>query len=467
MKRLSHRRCLATLAVAGLLSATAPAPAETIYSAGSTLTAGLYRQWLDTLGTPLNGPCLVTGGTPTSDIYAYAGVGSSAGIAGFLNQTSPTASPTAPICNGVQHWQNPAQGVVYPYPRLDFAGSAAPLTDAQIAMYNASVRPVRGPAIQVPAVAAAVTIPFNPTGLNINSGNPLPAGATSRLRLSRASYCGIFTGAITNWGHSSLTIDNGGIVLSAQPIKVIIRADSSGTTYLLTRHLQAVCNGSAAAGGFTWTAGAGTTVMWPVVPGSFIAMSGSAGMAAAVVTNQFTIGYVGPDYTQMIPAPWISPAPVVANLQNQGDITGGLTTPHAPTVASTAAGVSGFVLPTVNDAQHWSAAANGGIVSGGTGHDDGTQVIPTTSANRMRNPTAASAYPIVGFALFDFYTCYATTARTNAIRTFVNWYTAGGLLPTPRNGFAALSATVNSGVRSFATSATGLRTGPVAGVCSM
>jgi ABC-type phosphate transport system substrate-binding protein len=437
-----------------MLFAAAPASAETIYAGGGTLAAGLFRHWLDCRGAILNSPGLpvvapssCATADRTANLYAYAGVGSGAGVTAFLGQTSPTAVPTAPAFpSGAQDWFSTAQSVSYPYPRFDFAGSDASLTDAQINTYISSVQPTRHAAVQVPVVATPVTIPVNITGLNIN--RPIPSDGKSGLYLSRANYCGIFNGTITDWSDSRLTTDNLGVALApaGSKIKVFVRSDSSGTTFLLSRHLQAVCSSA----GFPWTGGAATTVTWPTVAGSFVPVAGSGGMASSIAATQFSIGYVSPDYTQMVATPVVTPAPVVANLQNQADIgkAASAVTPRAPSIAATTAGVSGFAVPTINDARHWSAAIEGGTVTGST------QIIPTTTANKMRNPpaTATTAYPITGFTMVNFYGCYATATQTTAVKDFATWYvgsSANASFLAQRDGFSPLTGSLKTTIATY------------------
>src|SRR5690349_9981875 len=154
-----------------MLFAAAPASAENVYGGGGTLAAGLFRHWLDCRGQVFNGglpPACPSSSDRLTNNYAYAGVGSGAGVTAFLGQTSPTATPTAPkFANGNQDWT--ISGITYPYTRFDFAGSDASLTDAQINTYNSSVQPTRGAAVQVPIVATPVTIPVNMNGLTLNA----------------------------------------------------------------------------------------------------------------------------------------------------------------------------------------------------------------------------------------------------------------------------------------------------------
>ena len=54
----------------------------------------------------------------------------------------------------------------------------------------------------------------------------------ARLKLSREAYSGIFTGKITNWDDVAIAKINPGIKLPSAPIAVVVRADSSGTSYV-------------------------------------------------------------------------------------------------------------------------------------------------------------------------------------------------------------------------------------------
>ncbi|WP_225769177.1 hypothetical protein [Inquilinus sp. Marseille-Q2685] len=102
MKRLSHRLCLAALAAGGLISAAAPAQAETIYGGGSSAAFGLYRSWFDCYGRvldsaqhPRDALCTAAAGYPVDGnaLFAYAPVGSGGGITALTSQQSPNAQP--------------------------------------------------------------------------------------------------------------------------------------------------------------------------------------------------------------------------------------------------------------------------------------------------------------------------------------------------------------------------------------
>ncbi len=240
---------LLAFAAAGLLLNAAPASAETLYSGGATLPFGVYRSWLDCFGSVLNPAlhprdalCTAAAGFPidSSAVIAYAPVGSGAGITALTNQQSPNATPSStPYENATIVYNEGTNGYGTGPNFWDFSGSDATLTSAQITAYNTAAGAARGPAIQIPTVGTSVTIPVNTTGLNI--ARSAPAGGTSGLYLSRRALCGIFTGTITNWNNPILTYDNNNTQLHANlQIRVVRRADSSGTTFLFSRNLDTV-----------------------------------------------------------------------------------------------------------------------------------------------------------------------------------------------------------------------------------
>lgn len=128
-----------------------------------------------------------------------------------------------------------------------------------------------GPAIVVPLYVLPVAIAFaqaygditnggvtTPLNFNIRSTNVLKDAAgnpVGGIRLTKATYCGIFNGTILNWNNSLLQTNNGnqsyadiagGDTLArwtseGVPIRLVGRADNSGTSELFNRHLIAVC----------------------------------------------------------------------------------------------------------------------------------------------------------------------------------------------------------------------------------
>jgi phosphate transport system substrate-binding protein len=343
----SHVASSMSIVAAALGLAFAPATTQkslaqtAINGAGATFPDRLYRGdggWFQTYGAP--SPAVNPNVT-----FNYAAVGSGAGINAFLTQVEPSGLPS-PIA---------------------FGASDAPLRlSSSTPVPTVTGSPNKGPAIQVPVVAGAVAIPYNRTNLNIPSAG---------LRLSRSTYVGIFNGNITNWNDSRITADNGRKLTSNLPIQVVRRADSSGTTFLLSNHIETVDDSTP----FNWTRGVGTTVNWP---SSFLSASGSSGVAARVASTTGAIGYVEQAFTT-------SPTRLsTAALQNQA---------------------GGYVAPSV------SAVTT--ALTGATDQDSDPRIITIL----VPNPTASGSYPIVGVTYQLYYDDYASSAVAAGIRGFIGW----------------------------------------------
>ena len=196
----------------------------TIDGAGSTLAAPIYEQWASTLKS--------SGLTEN-----FNPVGSGAG------QTDLESATVA------------------------FAGSDPSLTPA---LFKA----MKGPVLQFPVAAGAITVSYN-----------LP-GVKSGLKLTGPVIADIFSGKVTKWNDPSITALNPGTSLPSTSITVIHRSDSSGTTEGFTTYLSDVSP--------TWakTIGAGKDVKWPVGTGA----AKNSGVAAAVKSTAGAVGYVEQAY---------------------------------------------------------------------------------------------------------------------------------------------------------------------------
>jgi len=142
---------------------------------------------------------------------------------------------------------------------FDFAGSDAPLSDAQLANYTV---------LHLPETVGGVVVSYN-----------LPAVA-SGLKLNADIIAKIFLGNITRWNAPEIAALNTNLTLPDQDIVVVRRSDSSGTTFVFTSYLA---NASA-----SWTLGKGTTVNWPVGIGA----PGNSGVASSIKQMPYSIGYL-------------------------------------------------------------------------------------------------------------------------------------------------------------------------------
>jgi phosphate transport system substrate-binding protein len=145
---------------------------------------------------------------------------------------------------------------------VDFGASDAAMTDAEMSK-------VPGGVILVPTAGGAVSVAFNLPGVR-------------DLKLSNKALSGIFTGKITKWDDPQIAKDNPGAKL-AGAIKPVVRADSSGTSFIFSNHVSAVD------GGFKSTVGASKEPKWP---SSFLKGKGNPGVAGLVKQTSGSIGYV-------------------------------------------------------------------------------------------------------------------------------------------------------------------------------
>jgi phosphate transport system substrate-binding protein len=232
----------------------------TINGAGSTLAAPIYQQWASTL----KGKGLTVNFNP---------VGSGAG------QTDLESATVA------------------------FAGSDPSLKPAD-------VKAMKGPVLQFPVAAGAITVSYN-----------LP-GVKSGLKLDGPTIADIFSGKITKWDDPAIKTLNPGVSLPSTSITVVHRSDSSGTTEGFTTYLSDVSP--------AWKSsiGEGKDVKWPVGTGA----AKNSGVAAAVKQTQGAVGYVEQAYA-------------LENGFTYASVKNSAGTYIAPAIANTSAAFEGVKVP--------------------------------------------------------------------------------------------------------------------------
>ena len=196
----AFRHLVAGLAVA--IALAAPAAAQTrITGSGASFPFPLYAAWFQALRSE-------------GLRIDYQSTGSGAGVQAFINRT------------------------------VDFAASDSAMSDEQLAQVN-------GGALVLPMTAGTIVLAYNLPGV-------------ADLKLPRDVYPAIFTGEVTRWNDPKIVAANPGVTLPDQPITVVRRSDSSGTTFVFTKHLSAISDT------FETKMGTGTTVQWPSLP-TFVA----------------------------------------------------------------------------------------------------------------------------------------------------------------------------------------------------
>lgn len=147
---------------------------------------------------------------------------------------------------------------------VHFGATDGPMNDEQIAAGGGTI-------FHLPMALGAVVATYNVPGLG-----------DEPLRFTGDLLSGIFLGKITVWNDPALVEVNPQLADVSNPILVIHRADSSGTSFIFTDYLSAVNQ--------EWSdsVGVGTSVNWPTGLGA----SGNEGVAGEVSQNPYSIGYV-------------------------------------------------------------------------------------------------------------------------------------------------------------------------------
>ncbi|TVR98045.1 MAG: phosphate ABC transporter substrate-binding protein PstS, partial [Rhodospirillales bacterium] len=220
-------RILGVIAAIGLavaLSVPAAAQNVRVTGAGASFPFPLYSAWFQEFSR-------ITPGVRVD----YQSLGSGAGVQALINRT------------------------------VDFGASDSAMTDEQIAQ-------VPGGVVLLPMTAGTIVLNYNLPGV-------------TELRLPRDVYPQIFTGDVQRWTDERIVAANPDVTLPDLPITVVRRSDSSGTTFVFTKHLSAVSPA------FADAMGVGTTVQWPNRP-NFVGVPRNDGVAATVMQTPGAIGYV-------------------------------------------------------------------------------------------------------------------------------------------------------------------------------
>lgn len=306
---------------------------------------------------------------------------------------------------------NPAAfNAVYVTPRTDttvhYAGSDSILSASEISTYNTNRQATEGNLVQIPSVGTAVGIAFKNAGV-------------SSLTLTDNQLCGIFSGKITDWSQI------GG---PAGTITVAYRSDSSGTSEIFTRHLNAVCTtGASGNSNVAFVTSTKFTDSFPggVLPSNFVGGNLSAGVRDAIGAGN-AIGYLSPDYINKTLAPLSTVA--TQNLTAASVVNSNNGVAYAPTSPNTTTALSNLTLPTLSS----------------------NLADPNTWALTVANP--ATGYPISGLTYLDHVQCYADATVLSKIQTFLDRHTTysgtnSNATRIAGNGFAQLPSGLVSLVR--------------------
>lgn len=317
---------------AGATPAQAAGGAVSLYGAGATFPAPLYKKWIE--GYQKAHPELSIN---------YAAVGSGEGVSRFVSGS------------------------------VDFAGSDIGISDADAARVAKGV-------VMVPATSGMVVLGYN-----------LP-GFTGDLRLPRAVYADIFAGKITSWSDPRIAAANPGATLPDMDIALVVRLDSSGTTYTFTRNLNEISPSWQDAG-----LGVGSLIAWP---NAAMTVRGNEGVASRIKISDGAIGYLEYGFAKRLGLP-------VAALQNKA---------------------GQYVKPTEQAGQLALSEAAAG--------DSGAGKV------FIADPSGENAYPIVTFSWLLLYKQYSDARTAEALKDFVSWGLIDGQAFSSELGYIPLAPTV-------------------------
>jgi phosphate transport system substrate-binding protein len=213
----------------GLFCSTADAAEDYVklIGAGASFPAPLYSKWFKDYH-----------GLHANVLVDYQSVGSGSGIKNFINKT------------------------------VDFGASDAGMKLEERSQVDAGVQ-------LLPMTAGAIVLCYNLEGV-------------PELKLSREAYAGIFLGKVTKWNDPLIAKANPDAKLPDIPINVVVRADSSGTTFVFSQHLAAISPE------FAKSPGVNMMPNWAVGTRS----KGNEGITASLRTTPGSIGYVEYGYAK-------------------------------------------------------------------------------------------------------------------------------------------------------------------------
>src|SRR4051812_35218794 len=148
---------------------------------------------------------------------------------------------------------------------IDFAGSDAALTDAEVTQAQAQCGP--SGFFELPDYISAIAVVYNVPGVK-------------DVQLSPSTLAKIFAGQITTWNDPAIAADNSGKNLPSTKITPVHRADDSGTTTNFTDYLNKTAPS-------VWTNA--SNGVWPLQGGE--AGAQTSGEISAVKAGEGAIGY--------------------------------------------------------------------------------------------------------------------------------------------------------------------------------
>jgi len=308
-------------------AAAANADVTKLQGAGASFPAPLYSKWFKTYSAAHAGVQI-----------DYQSVGSGSGIKAVIDKT------------------------------VDFGASDAAMNADEIGQVSGGVQ-------LLPMTAGSIVLTYNLEGV--------PA-----LKLSRKAYVDIFLGKAKNWNDPAIAAANKDVKLPDEPINVVERADSSGTTFVFTKHLSAISPE------FAKSPGTNKMPDWPVGTRA----KGNEGVTASVKTTPGSIGYIEYGYAKSQNLP-------MALIENKaGEFV-------AASTASGQAALASAVLP--EDLVVWAS-----------------------------DPDGKDAYPIVTYTWLILYKHYPDAKKLETLKGLLKYCSTDGQKEAEALGYIPLPATV-------------------------
>ena len=300
-----------------------------LQGAGASFPAPLYLKWFKAYN-----------GTHPNIQVDYQSIGSGGGVKSFMDRT------------------------------VDFAASDAAMKPEDMAKVEGGVQ-------LVPMTAGSIVLAYNVPEL-------------ANLRLSREAYAGIFLGKVKTWNDPVIAKANPGVKLPNEPINVVVRADSSGTSFVFSQHLSTI------SADFNKNVGTNNMPNWPVGTKS----KGNEGVTASLMTTPGSIGYVEYGY---------------AHSQNL----------HMATLENKS---GNYVAATTDSAKAALASAQ----------------LPADLIVWVSDPDGQDAYPIVTFTWMIFYKKYDNKDKLEALKSLVAYGLTDGQKDSEALGYVPLPDAVVS-----------------------
>jgi len=302
-----------------------------LQGAGASFPAPLYFKWFKAYS-----------GSHNNVQIDYQSVGSGSGVKSFMDKT------------------------------VDFGASDAAMTPEEMAQVGAGVQ-------CLPITAGSIVLAYNVQGV-------------SDLKLSRKAYADIFLGKIKKWNDPLIAKSNPGVNLPDIPVNVVVRADSSGTTFVFTKHLSAISPD------FAKSPGTNKMPNWPTGTRS----KGNEGVTASIKTTPGAIGYIEYGYARSQKLP-------MAILENKS---------------------GKYVTATSASGQAALASAK----------------IPSDLIAWVSDPAAKDAYPIVTYTWLVFYKNYPDKKKTSVLKDLLKYVVTDGQKDADPLGYIPLPKAVSEKV---------------------